>query len=342
MKFFRHYLYPLLLGLLIYTSIRVVTDTPGGEQFWLRPARQNFIEIAGVVIMSYAMDALLRAVLGRFNNKKAVFKLTAILFEFAILVIVALLIINPVIALIHFWTEDPVDSADFAIANIIVLLYVLLYYAIVRGNRLLKSYVDQKTDIERLQAEGLRTELKFLKAQYHPHFLFNALNTIYFQMDDDVPGAKKTIERFSDLLRYQLYDQQLPVRVSQELNHLRNYIALQAERSSEKLRLDLSLDNQLIEEKLYPLLLLPIVENAFKYIGGEYHLKIVVCKDDDRIKLMVENSVSPQIVVNNTGGIGLDNLRRRLELLYPKNHELKTVINGTLFKAELILGPIHE
>ncbi len=73
---------------------------------------------------------------------------------------------------------------------------------------------EQKLLVEKITNDQLETELKFLKAQYHPHFLFNALNTIYFQMDEDVGEAKKSVEKFSELLRYQLYDQRqtVPVR----------------------------------------------------------------------------------------------------------------------------------
>ena len=97
----------------------------------------------------------------------------------------------------------------------------MLYFAIVRGNQYLKNYVGQKIQLEKIANDQLQTELKFLKAQYHPHFLFNALNTIYFQMDDNVAEAKKTVEKFSELLSYQLYDQQQTVPISQEIDYLK-------------------------------------------------------------------------------------------------------------------------
>jgi LytS/YehU family sensor histidine kinase len=90
------------------------------------------------------------------------------------------------------------------------------------------------------------------------------------------------------------------------------------------------------------LLLLPVVENAFKYVGGDYRLKINVTKEEKDIVLRVENAVSPPLVSNANAGIGLENLRRRLELLYPGNHQLKTLRDGSVFKAELILGEIYE
>src|SRR5690349_19001093 len=137
MKRLGGYIFPLLLGLLIYTSIRLVTDTITGEKFWIRKGPQNMIEIGGVVIMSYMMNIILGTFLKRFNRKKEKFRLVSVLLEFVTLVIAALLIINPVVVGIHYWIGDPVSVADLTIANVIVLLYVLLYYAIVRGNNLL-------------------------------------------------------------------------------------------------------------------------------------------------------------------------------------------------------------
>ena len=84
-----------------------------------------------------------------------------------------------------------------------------------------------------------------MKAQYHPHFLFNALNTIYFQMDEDTEGAKHSIEKFSELLRYQLYDQQQQVPIMQEIEYLQSFIELQKIRSTDKLKLNVDFDKKL-------------------------------------------------------------------------------------------------
>ena len=188
--------------------------------------------------------------------------------------------------------------------------------------------------IEKMKNENLQTELKFLKAQYHPHFLFNALNTIYFQMDDDVPGAKKTVGKFSELLRYQLYDQQGLVRVQKELNHLKNFVDVQKERMSEKLNFEWKIDEGLRDGKVYPLLFLPLVENAFKYVGGRYEINIAAYKENDRISFIVRNSTCKK-QQNNKTGIGLENLKRRLTLLYPNNHSLTAKGDEDIFIAEL-------
>ena len=218
--------------------------------------------------------------------------------------------------------DYPIGIDDLTIASVMVSLFMMLHYSILRGNGFVRAYVEQKLLVEKIRNDQLATELKFLKAQYHPHFLFNALNTIYFQMDEDVAAAKESVEKFSELLRYQLYDQQQTVPVSQEIRYLVNFIQLQQTRSSEKLQLEVFFDEQLNGQQVYPLLFLPLVENAFKYVGGDYHIRIAAKVDGPEIRFEVENGVPETVPVRKEGGIGLENLRRRLELLYPGRHSL--------------------
>jgi LytS/YehU family sensor histidine kinase len=222
--------------------------------------------------------------------------------------------------------------------NMIPTLYAIVYYGIVRSSTWLRAYVDNKVQLEKVTNEHLETELKFLRAQYHPHFLFNALNTIYFQMDEDTEGAKRSIEKFSELLRYQLYDQQQQVPVMQEIEYLQSFIELQKIRSSDKLKLKVDFDKKLNGQLVYPLLFLPLVENAFKFVGGDYKMEVEAKVTDGLIDFKVENSV-PQLkeVIKKTGGIGLENLKRRLDLLYPGKHSLSLENSGDHFKAELKL-----
>jgi two-component system LytT family sensor kinase len=340
MPLFRNYIFPILFGLLIYTSVRLVTDSMSHEQFWDRSLRQNLIEIFSVIILSFVFELLLRGAIRRFNRRKRELSIRNILKEFGKICMAALVIFNPALYLIHYFIHDPVDWADIIIGNMLVVLYIMLYYAIARGNTLLRSYIEQQMQIEKIRNEQLQTELKFLKAQYHPHFLFNALNTIYFQMDENVSNAKQTVERFSELLRYQLYDHHQKVFVQQELDYLNNFIYLQKARSSDKLKLTMQIDNNIGEVKIYPLIFLPLVENAFKYVGGDYRICIQVKREQEYIFLIVRNSVLAS-ETKPAGGIGLENLNRRLELVYPGNHNLTTEKTESYFESILKI-PTHE
>jgi LytS/YehU family sensor histidine kinase len=133
------------------------------------------------------------------------------------------------------------------------------------------------------------------------------------------------------------------VSISRELHYLQNFIDLQKVRSSDKLQLKVQFDSSLNGEQVYPLLFLPLVENAFKYVGGAYQLTIEARKEKDHIRFTVENS-TPKVTewIKETGsqprnGIGLENLKRRLELLYPAKHIFTAVKKESSFFAEIQL-----
>ncbi len=339
MKFFWRYIFPVLFGILIYASIRIVTDIAQGDRFWERPWKTNAVELAGTIFVSFLMKWMLDYFIKKFErnsgrkiNRYNIFK------EFLVILAATLLLLHVVVVPMIALTDDGLQPEDYVIAMIIPSLYALLYFAITRGNQYFKSYVNQRVQLEKITNDQLQTELKFLKAQYHPHFLFNALNTIYFQMDDNVSEAKKTVEKFSELLRYQLYDQQQTVPISREIHYLENFIDIQKVRTSEKLLLKTNFDESLNGQQVYPLLFLPLVENAFKYVGGEYKIDISAKADGHAIEFAVVNSLPQKPVQEKKNGIGLENLRRRLELLYQGQHTLVIKKNDNCFSAMLRLN----
>jgi two-component system LytT family sensor kinase len=338
MKFFWKYLFPPLYGLFFYTIVRLVSDLTNQDKFWDRRLEQNIAEVTGVILFSYLMTRIPHYYVRKFSRKGGQPDGRAIFLEFGQILLTAIVLGTATSSLIHVAANDyPIGIDDLVIANVLVSLFMLLHYAILRGNTFIKAFIEQKLLVEKVRNDQLQTELKFLKAQYHPHFLFNALNTIYFQMDEDVAAAKHSVEKFSELLRYQLYDQQQTVPVSQEIHYLTNFIQLQQTRSSEKLQLDVHFDEDLNGQQVYPLLFLPLVENAFKYVGGDYHLRISASLERSIIRLEVENAVPAEIPLKKEKGIGLENLKRRLELLYPGRHSLLAEKKGNTFVAVLTL-----
>ncbi|WP_419698174.1 sensor histidine kinase [Mucilaginibacter sp. NFX135] len=324
MKFFRRYIFPALYGLLIYFTIRVLNDIVIDIEFWKRSWALNTLEISLSILVGYLGIALFKW-LFRYFDKKGTVKLSykGLVRELFIFVIANLVLINLIFTPMAAFTDDGLSWADAVDINLIPTLYAIIYYGITRTNTWLKAYVNNKMQLEKLTNDHLETELKFLKAQYHPHFLFNALNTIYFQMDEDVAGAKKSTELLSSLLRYQLYDQQQQVSIKQELEYLQDYIQLQKIRASQKMRLKVVFDENLADQQVYPLLLLPLVENAFKYIGGDYRIDISANINEKGMLFKVYNDVPATMkIADNYSGIGHENLKRRLELLYPGKHRL--------------------
>jgi hypothetical protein len=342
MKFFRTYIFPAIYGLLVYFTVRLLHDTDVSEHFWKRRFYINAVEIACSIFVGYMAIWLFKS-LFRYYDKRWPVQLNyfGLARELSILVGLNLILVNlvfvPMDMTLHKdWKPWWISWADLADINMIPTLYAIVYYGIARTSIWLKAYVGNKVQLEKLTNEHLQTELKFLKAQYHPHFLFNALNTIYFQMDEDHEGAKRSIEKFSELLRYQLYDQQVQVPVTQEIEYLQTFIDLQKIRSTDKLKLNVNFDKKLNGQLVYPLLFLPLVENAFKFVGGEYKMEIEAKVKGDNIEFRVENSV-PELkqLPQKAGGIGLENLKRRLDLLYPCRHSLNLDKKDDHFTAEL-------
>jgi hypothetical protein len=341
MKFFWRYIFPPIYGILIYLTIRVLLDTVTGMRWWHRNWQINTLDIVTTILFSYAFLYVFRRLLRWFDKKWPAtdFSSRRIGRELFFLILLDLLFQNAVLIPYTANTDDGLQSWDIADVNTVPLLYSLILYGIVRSNTFLKAHIASRIQLEKITNDQLQTELKFLKAQYHPHFLFNALNTIYFQMDEDVAAAKQSVEKFSELLRYQLYDQQQTVPVSQEIRYLDNFIRLQQARSSERLQLATRFDPRLDGQQVYPLLFLPLVENAFKYVGGEYNLDISAALEGDRIEFRVVNNIPANIPESTRAdkGIGLENLRRRLELLYPARHTLIAEKKDQQFSATLTL-----
>lgn len=345
MNFLKKYIFPALYGLLVYFTVRLLHDTDIHQRFWERRFYINAVEMTCSAIVGYLSIYIFQR-LFKYYDKRWPVQLSywGVMRELVILVGANLVLVNvifvPMDMALHQddWKAWWIPWADVADINMIPTLYAIIYYGIARSSTWLKAYVANKMQLEKLTNDHLETELKFLKAQYHPHFLFNALNIIYFQMDEDIDGAKNSIEKFSELLRYQLYDQQQQVPVLSELEYLQSFIDLQKIRSSDKLKMDVKFDKGLNGQQVYPLLFLPLVENAFKFIGGNYKLAIAAKLLDVEIVFRVENSI-PQFKqpINKSSGIGLENLKRRLDLLYPGKHTLLTTTDNDNFTAELKL-----
>jgi hypothetical protein len=337
MKFFWKYFFPPLYGLVVYFTIRLLLDSATGMKFWERSWKLNLFEQSFCVLMGYLFVWTFRRLfryfdshwLGSIGYKRIAREL---FYVFLVNLIFQNAFLTPMAAL----TDDGLQWYDFIDINTIPLLYALIFYGVSRSGMFLQAFINNKILLEKITNDKLLTELKFLKAQYHPHFLFNALNTIYFQMDEDVSKAKKSIEKFSELLRYQLYDQQQTVPISREIQYLEHFIALQQARSSEKLQLLVNFNENLNGQQVYPLLFLPLVENAFKYVGGDFHMLIEAWEEKNSIRFRVINSIPEAIVTEKKeGGIGLDNLKRRLELLYPGKHRFTIQKEKEQFSAEL-------
>jgi two-component sensor histidine kinase len=202
------------------------------------------------------------------------------------------------------------------------------------------------TEIERREAqakEARRTEeLKQLKNQLNPHFLFNSLNTIYALTEIDAKRARAATHTLSQLLRYVLYEADKPlVPLKSELDFIEHYVSLMSMRMGSAMRLDVKLDvGDMADVQVAPMLFITLVENAFKHgntgvAGAEILIHITAA--DDSVRCQVVNDFVPNSKRGAVGGVGLANLRRRLDLLYAENANLVISQSDVKFAAELTL-----
>lgn len=199
----------------------------------------------------------------------------------------------------------------------------------------------QQKKQEEIKKQQLESELQYLKAQINPHFLFNAINNIYFLIKKDPQVAADTLIKLSDLLRYQLYDCSGDrIAIDKEVECIQNFVSLEKIRKDDKLQVSMDTNGLHSNFELAPLLLIPLVENAFKYVSNHTEqpnkINIVLSKTGRYFKFQIFNT-KDDAKAAQTGGIGLKNIQRRLELLYPDKHELIIKDTKTDFFVELIL-----
>lgn len=214
--------------------------------------------------------------------------------------------------------------------------------------KLTKNWIQAKQREQLLEKEKLETELKFLRSQFNPHFLFNTINSIFVLIHKNPRMASESLVKFSDLLRYQLYEcneQKIPL--SQELVYLENFIELQKLRQDHD-HVELTVRIEPFHTGnlgIAPFVLIPFIENAFKHVSQRKDqlnwIRMSLRFDGQQLHLDIANSISAHYGASTElihhGGIGLQNVKRRLDLLYPGKHALEIHQDDDQFRITLRL-----
>jgi len=216
------------------------------------------------------------------------------------------------------------------------LFYASLYSALGAVYFFIQSDREQQLREAELQLSGKQTELSFLRSQINPHFLFNNLNNIYSLVYHHSDQSLNAIAKLSDLLRYMLYDSNEKVPLQKELDYIHKYLELQQMRFGMHAPAHVEITGDAGKAGIPPLLLIPFVENAFKHgdMKNGNTILIRLKTDDDMIRFTIINTISQQ-QKDSGGGIGLENVRRRLELLYPGKHTLEVQKTRDIFEVQL-------
>ncbi len=209
--------------------------------------------------------------------------------------------------------------------------------------KLAKKWIATEKRQQILEKEKLETELNFLKYQFNPHFLFNTINSIFFLIHKNPDRASASLAKFSDLLRHQLYEcNDKQILLSKEIANLENSIELEQLRLNDNVTVDLDIcqqSSQLLG--IAPFILMTFVENAFKHVSRHTDqpnwIRIRLFVQQAQLDLEVSNSTMNEGVSDliHYGGIGLKNVQRRLDLLYPDNYELTIQRYADRFEGRL-------
>jgi two-component system LytT family sensor kinase len=241
---------------------------------------------------------------------------------------------------LHVFTNGPRVEFGTLYLNSVVNIFIWVEL-IVFGKMIFDRIYDQQ-QMAIMEKDRVKHELDFLKAQINPHALFNSLNSIYGHIDKGNQTARNILLQFSGLLRYQLYDcSEDKVSMEKEIDYIRNYVAFQQLRKDENLVVDIDTCIAPGDYKIAPLLLVTLIENAFKFVSS-----FADKPNSIAIKITVKDNVFSFHICNTTelvqrrshpgtGGIGLVNLKRRLELLYPNKYKLNCDQQDGYYEANL-------
>jgi sensor histidine kinase YesM len=239
-------------------------------------------------------------------------------------------------------TEDNLTFYRF-IKNIVNINYVVAITAVIA---LLKNWYSHQQAAQSLTQDKLEAELKVLKAQIHPHFLFNTLNSLYALTLKKSDNAPEMVLKLSSLMDYMLYEANAArVPLQKELDYIKNYVALERMRYGDRVDVRFTETGNMARRQIAPMILLPFVENAFKHgVSTETKnawVRIDVKVTEERLVLLVENCKCGDRASNSSrdmaSGIGLKNLQRRLELLYEGRYVLEIEDEPESYAARLEL-----
>lgn len=317
-----------IVWLLVYFVLANGFEDPARFLFRIMPA------LAGIIIVVLVNNSLLLPRL-YFGNR-------------AVYIIVGFVLVVGLSLLLHYgWPllsgKAPRGQSSWRRGGAATLYYLLPLGLAFMGSAMvevMRFANQQQRQVLRAQGEQLATELKLLKSQINPHFLFNSLNNIYTLTLLQDPKAPESLLKLSNMLRYMLYEAETDtVPLAREIEYLHNYINLMQLKNSQGMNVRVALDDSQPGLMVAPLLFITFVENAFKHGRIEDldhgYINIELLTDQaGTISFTVTNNLPATAVTKDeVGGIGLDNLRKRLELQYPGRHVLSVTTEGDVFRA---------
>ncbi len=230
----------------------------------------------------------------------------------------------------------------YIVHTAVITLFIVIFVGMLR---FAEDWFELEARKKEVENERLNAELKFLRSQIQPHFLFNTLNNLYYLAYKKSPKTTEVIERLSNMMRYVIYETNQPeVELSKEILYIKNYISLEQMRLNDPLPVTFTINGNPEKINIVPLILITFLENAFKHginkaTGGWINLSLNI--GEDHIVYSVENS-KPGTTAGDSvparKGIGLENVKRRLDLSYPGKHHLDIVEKPETYYIKLSIS----
>lgn len=309
--------------------------------FFAFERRNPVIEINKVIFyLNYALAAL---VINYVLLPKFLYKGRYLPFFIYVLVIVGLVIFIEEAVLEKIFYPDTRGKKFLGI--IYNLMGTLPTLTVLVGFKFGWDALSNKRKVEELQGSVKESELNYLKSQINPHFLFNNLNNLYAHAVEQSPKTPDIILELSDVLRYMLYECKADyVPLDKEIKHLDSYIKLSELQIEGRAKVNFTAQNISGSNRIAPLILIVFIENAFKHsassLSENIEIDIHIEKTDtEQLKFHCQNTYSSTSNISSLdGGIGLLNVKKRLQLIYPHAHDLKIVEgNGQIYTVELTI-----
>lgn len=249
------------------------------------------------------------------------------------LVLAACAIVTPIEVLVLYliYSAEPAYQANVVDQQVRIYLANVFVTIIATVLRVIMDWWRYQNEKQVLLTQTMQSELRFLKSQINPHFLFNTLNNLYALTLKKSDKAPEIVLKLAEIMRYMLYEcNERRVHLAKEIHYLQNYLDLERLRQPRDAEISFTVDGQVSEQLVAPLMFVPFVENSFKHginhatAGGFVRMRLKVLGDD--LEFVIENSKVDQMPRPShprSGGIGLSNVRQRLELLYPDSYELE-------------------
>jgi LytS/YehU family sensor histidine kinase len=229
------------------------------------------------------------------------------------------------------------------VAEFILVLIFLIVTTLLKFTRDSITLQEVELRIKEIEKQKIEAELQALKAQVNPHFFFNTLNSLYSLSLDKSDKAPELILKLSELMRFVIYDSRDDfVTMEKQLEFMKSYVYLERLRMDEHLRLTFTVTGSNLQIRIAPLIFIAFIENAFKHVSKTIPDPYIIISFDlektDSVHFIVENSRDPVVSNPVNRGLGLSNVRQRLNLLYPDMHDLKLEEKPDTYRVELTIN----